>query len=131
MQALAELALLLPLPVVREHIQEPLLLSLYRRPDVALALISLAGALGSTYTAIQIVPPLLAVLCSPVPESTGALTLAKDVYQAVMVKTGLAISPVAPGQISRPTYTHSYTQLACPQCSECPASQMLSTCWTY
>lgn len=74
-QALAELAVSLPLPVVREHIQGPLLLSLYRRPDVVLALISIAGALGSTYTATQIIPPLLAILTSRVSGPAGAQTL--------------------------------------------------------
>ena len=75
MQALAGLAVSLPMPVVREHIQGPLLLSLYRRPDVALALISVAGALGSTYTATQIIPPLLAILTSSVSGPAGMLTL--------------------------------------------------------
>lgn len=72
-QALADLATWLPLPVVREHIQVPLLLGLCRRPDVVLALISVAGALGSTYTAAHIVPPLLAIISSRVPESAGNL----------------------------------------------------------
>ena len=75
MQALAELAVSLPLPVVREHIQGPLLLSMYRRPDVALALIRIAGALGSTYTAMQIVPLLLAILTSNISGAAGMLTL--------------------------------------------------------
>ena len=75
MQALAELATRLPLPVVREHVQGPLLASLHRRPDVALALISVAGALGSAYTATHIVPPLLAVLSSPVSGPAGDVLL--------------------------------------------------------
>ena len=77
-QALAELAVWLPLPVVREHIQGPLLLSLHRRPDVALALISVSGALGSMYTTTQIVPPLLGILSSHVSGPAGALTLIRS-----------------------------------------------------
>ena len=68
----------LPLPVVREHIQGPLLLSLHRRPDVALALISVSGALGSMYTTTQIVPPLLGILSSHVSGPAGALTLIRS-----------------------------------------------------
>ena len=65
----------LPLPVAREHIQAPLLQSLSGRPDVALALISVAGALGSDYTAVHIVPQLLAILCSRTSSSAGMLLI--------------------------------------------------------
>ena len=72
----------LPLPVAREHIQTPLLLSLSKRPDVALALISLAGALGGDYTAAHLVPQLLAVLCSRTPSSAGMLLITITVPRA-------------------------------------------------
>lgn len=57
--------------MARECVQVPLLLSLPRRPDVALALIAMAAALGSTYAAAHILPPLLAILSSRVVGSSG------------------------------------------------------------
>ena len=75
MQALTDMAAWLPLPVAREHIQAPLLQSLSKRPDVALALISIAGALGGDYTAAHLVPQLLAILCSRSLSSAGMLLL--------------------------------------------------------
>ena len=74
-QALADMAAWLPLPVAREHIQAPLLQSLSKRPDVALALISVAGALGGDYAAAHLVPQLLAILCSRTLSSAGTLLL--------------------------------------------------------
>ena len=74
-QALADMAAWLPLPVMREHIQAPLLQSLSKRPDVALALISVAGALGGDYAAAHLVPQLLAILCSRTLNPAGRLLL--------------------------------------------------------
>ena len=74
-QALADMAAWLPLPVAREHIQAPLLQSLSKRPDVTLALIGIAGALGGGYTAAHLVPQLLAILCSRALSSAGMLLL--------------------------------------------------------
>ena len=75
-QALADMAAWLPLPVAREHIQAPLLQSLSGRPDVALALIGVACALGGDYAAAHLVPQLLAILCSRTLSSAGMLLLA-------------------------------------------------------
>ena len=72
-QAIAEMAAWLPLPVAREHIQVPLLLALPRRPDVALALIVLASTFGSAYAAQHIIPPLLAILSSRAFGAAGVL----------------------------------------------------------
>lgn len=74
-QAVADIAAWLPLPVAREHVQAPLLQSLSKRPDVALALISVAGALGGDYAAAHLVPQLLAILCSRTLSSAGMLLL--------------------------------------------------------
>jgi len=51
-------------PVTLEHVVWPLLLSLARGPDAALALVGIGRTLGGTLTAKHLLPPLLAVLAS-------------------------------------------------------------------
>lgn len=63
-EALCDAVSSLPVPVVLEHVVWPLLLSLSRGPDTALALVSIGRTLGGPLAARHLVPPLLAVLAS-------------------------------------------------------------------
>ncbi len=52
------------MPVTLEQVIWPLLLSLARGPDAALALVGISCMLGGTLAAKHLLPPLLAVLAS-------------------------------------------------------------------
>jgi hypothetical protein len=63
-EALCDVARGLPLPVILEHMVWPLLLSLTRGPDPAIAVVGIGRTLGGTLAARHLLPPLLALLAS-------------------------------------------------------------------
>ena len=63
-EVLCNAARSLPVPVILDHVVWPLLLSLARGPDAALALVGIGRTLGGALAAKHLLPPLLAVLAS-------------------------------------------------------------------
>jgi hypothetical protein len=65
-------AALVGLPITLEQILRPLLVQLGGGPQVAIALMELAGTLGPKRAAQHLVPPLLFALCYPRPPTSQA-----------------------------------------------------------
>ena len=95
-EALCNAARSMPVPVTLEHVVWPLLLSLARGPNAALALVGIGRTLGGALAAKHLLPPLLAVLASSqtVQRSwSGAILLRLSFLVPVNIRSGLMRCP--------------------------------------